>query len=348
MRGDEGVGKGVFGHALVKIFGVHGMHVSQPEQLVGKFNAHQMNLCLLFCDEAFFAGDPRHIRVLKALITEGLVTIEKKFVDPLQMPNRLGILMASNADFVVPAGKDARRFCCLDVADTSEGDPAYFKRLADAIKDPVQLGAFLQFLLARDLSDFDVRKFPKTEMLGDQKAASLDHHETWLLRLLHIGHVQEHDVVVHYAPHNNTSIDHIWTWSEWYSTRALFANYEVHAQTCAYRHPLNPVTFGKFMTAHFRAGKKSDIPGYHFGQLDQARAAFAEQHGLSGDVWGLEQPDLPLDEPPASPKSRAQRGAANGSDGARKAAPPCDQPGCKHPACATGPTGNWCGDHLKP
>ncbi len=83
-----------------------------------------MDCCFLFADEAFVAGDPRHIDVLKALITEQTFAIERKFVDAHQGRNRLDIMMASNSTYVVPAGKDTRRFLCLDVPDTRKGDRA--------------------------------------------------------------------------------------------------------------------------------------------------------------------------------------------------------------------------------
>jgi hypothetical protein len=128
MRGDEGTGKGGLGHALRRIFGGHGLHVSQGAHLVGKFNFHLADCCFLFCDEAIFAGDPRPMGVLKALITEAVLMVEKKFVDAHQNRNHLGIMMASNSDFVVPAGKDARRFFCVDVPDSRKDDREYFRR----------------------------------------------------------------------------------------------------------------------------------------------------------------------------------------------------------------------------
>ena len=81
MRGEKGTGKGTLGHTIRKIFGVHGMYITQAEHLVGKFNQHLLNCCLLFADEAFFAGDKRHEKVLQALITEPTLVIEKKGVD---------------------------------------------------------------------------------------------------------------------------------------------------------------------------------------------------------------------------------------------------------------------------
>jgi hypothetical protein len=54
FQGHEGVGKGVFGHALRRSYGSHGLYVAQPSQLVGKFNKHLWTICFLFADEAFF------------------------------------------------------------------------------------------------------------------------------------------------------------------------------------------------------------------------------------------------------------------------------------------------------
>ncbi len=207
MRGDEGTGKGGIGHAIRRIFGGHGMHISHGDHLVGKFNAHLMDCCFLYADEAFFAADPRHVNVLKSLITESTIAIERKFVDAFQGRNRLGVLMASNSDFVVPAGKDARRFFCVDVPDTRKGDRAYFRRYWSAVNDDARLGAFLKFLLERDLSGFEVRDFPQTEMLTEQKLATLQPHERWLLNRLALGRVVN-------AP-----------WQTFYSTTTLHDDY---------------------------------------------------------------------------------------------------------------------------
>ena len=43
--------------------------------------------------------------------------IEPKGVDPFSVRNCIHLLMSSNADWVVPAGADARRYFVLDVSD---------------------------------------------------------------------------------------------------------------------------------------------------------------------------------------------------------------------------------------
>ena len=58
--------------------------------------------------EAFFAGDKRHVGLLKTIITGETMMIERKGIDAAQHRNFIGMIMASNMRFVVPAGQDAR------------------------------------------------------------------------------------------------------------------------------------------------------------------------------------------------------------------------------------------------
>ena len=86
------------------------MAISNAKHLTGNFNGHLRDTVLLFADEAFFAGDRAHVGVLKALITEPTLTIEAKYANAVQMPNFVHLMMASNEEWVIPAGPEARRF----------------------------------------------------------------------------------------------------------------------------------------------------------------------------------------------------------------------------------------------
>ena len=91
FREGEGAGKGVFVQMLLKIFGIHGLHISNREHLVGNFNKHLMHTSLLYADEAFWAGDVKAEGQLKRLITEPTLTIEPKGFELLpdaQLPAR--------------------------------------------------------------------------------------------------------------------------------------------------------------------------------------------------------------------------------------------------------------------
>jgi Family of unknown function (DUF5906)/Prophage CP4-57 regulatory protein (AlpA) len=72
---------------------------------------------LLFADEAFWAGDKQGENVLKALITEPTLAIEPKGKDLLTVKNCLHIMMASNNEWVVPAGSSNFQYCAIHLDD---------------------------------------------------------------------------------------------------------------------------------------------------------------------------------------------------------------------------------------
>jgi hypothetical protein len=178
LRGDQGTGKGVTANVFGKLFGRHMMQVSNAHHLTGNFNAHLRDCVFLFADEAFYAGDKRHASVLKMIVTEPMMPYEAKGVDTEMGPNTLHVMMASNEDWVVPAGFEERRFFVLDVGDKRKQDPTYFARIMEAMRGG-GYATFLHQLQTMDLSGFEVRRFPKTAALRDQKMYSWNAREQW-------------------------------------------------------------------------------------------------------------------------------------------------------------------------
>ena len=142
MRGGEGCGKGTLANVLKRIIGHHALAIANGKHLVGNFNSHLRDTVFLFADEAFFAGDRAHVGVLKSIITEPSLTVEGKFVNAVETPNYLHLMMASNEEWVVPASLDARRFFVLEVLDTVVGDHAYF----GAIWQQMEAGGYAAML----------------------------------------------------------------------------------------------------------------------------------------------------------------------------------------------------------
>lgn len=172
LRGGRGTGKGTVAKHFGRLFGRHYHQVTNAAHLVGQFNAHLRDTVLLFGDEAFFAGDRQHESVLKGLVTESQIVIERKHVDAEPAPNYIHLLMASNDNWVVPAGADERRFFVLDVGDAHKQDSRYFAHIERAMEG----GGYenlLHFLQTLDLSEFEVRTVPQTAALRDQQAQSL-------------------------------------------------------------------------------------------------------------------------------------------------------------------------------
>jgi len=172
FRGAEGTGKGTLGRALMHISGAHGLTVASSSQVTGRFNAHLRNCIFLFSDEVNWHGSKTAEGALKALITEPIIQYEQKGKDPGNAPNIIHVLMASNEDWVIPAGETARRYFVADVDPKRKGDQAFF----DGIDAQLKSGgyeAFLHDMLARDLTGWNPGDIPGTQALADQKLLSL-------------------------------------------------------------------------------------------------------------------------------------------------------------------------------
>lgn len=186
FRGSQGSGKSFAVKVYGSLFGRHYLHVSNPQHLVGNFNAHLRDCVVLFGDEAFYAGDKKHESVLKMLITEDMLIIEPKGVDAEMSANCVHLMMSSNESWVVPAGLDDRRFFVLDVSDDRKEDGAYFRSITAQL-DSGGREALLHHLLTMDLTDFEVRRVPKTKALQEQKLHSMDPVEEWWYSKLQSG-----------------------------------------------------------------------------------------------------------------------------------------------------------------
>lgn len=186
MKGKRGTGKGVFAKTMGHLFGRHFISVANAKHLVGNFNAHLEDTVLLFGDEAFFAGDKKHESVLKTLVTEDRFIIERKGIDAGPATNYLHLILASNEEWIVPAGVDERRFFVLELSDDHAQDHNYFRALLLDL-DAGGYQNLLHFLLTYDLSGFQVRKVPATKALREQQMESLTGFAAYLFELLMSG-----------------------------------------------------------------------------------------------------------------------------------------------------------------
>lgn len=171
MRGSMGTGKGVFVNEFGKLFGQHYMLLNDSSQLVGKFNGHMKEKCLLFADEAFWAGDKAAEGKLKSMITEPTINIEMKGRDAFTINNSLHMIFATNNDWAAPAGPRERRFFIVDVGEKHLQDHKYF----DAICKQMDNGgreALLHYLMNYDISNMNLRNYPQTKALREAKQLS--------------------------------------------------------------------------------------------------------------------------------------------------------------------------------
>jgi len=186
LLGDRGTGKSVFANYFGAIFEPHCHTVSDTNALTGKFNAHLGQCVFVLAEEAFDIRDKRHESVLKEHITGRTISIERKGLDRIQMPNYAHLIMTSNNERVVPAGDFERRFFVLRVSSNKRQNSEYFRNIIEDQKDG-GVANLLHYLLSIDLSDYDVTSVPQTEELREQQEHNLPLEVSWLLEKLDSG-----------------------------------------------------------------------------------------------------------------------------------------------------------------
>jgi len=189
LQGGKGAGKGVFALAIKRAFGDHGRHISTPDHLTGKFNMHLSDCALLFADEAWWPGDKKSEGNIKRLVTEPTLLIEKKRADSVEMKNCMHIIMAANAEWIVPASHDERRYAVFRVSNKYIGNFDYFEALHKE-RDNGGIGAMMHDLMNMDIGTWHPRRdVPRTKALSEQQQASLSPFEAAWFELIHDGRV---------------------------------------------------------------------------------------------------------------------------------------------------------------
>jgi hypothetical protein len=172
LRGNEGVGKGIFCSNFGSLFGKHFKPLNSTRQLVGNFNAHLANALVVFADEALWAGDKPNEGVLKALITEKTMPLEYKGKDIVLIENHIHLIISTNNEWAVPAGPRARRFCVIDVSEEHMQKEEYFGPIDQEMNNGGREALF-HMLLHRNIENFSSRKVPVTDALNEMKRRTI-------------------------------------------------------------------------------------------------------------------------------------------------------------------------------
>jgi hypothetical protein len=274
LRGLQGVGKGAFASNLGKIAGNHYIHVSDPEQFTGRFNSHLKDKLLVFVDEGLWAGNKALEGKVKAYITEEFCLIEPKGVNSFPVKNHMRFIIASNNDWVVPAGLDERRMFVLDVNPKYQRNHGYFKKLFNQM-DAGGREAMLYDLLEYDYSKVNLKEFPRTEALLDQmlRSASIT-HRFWFEKLME-GCLMSEDTL----------------WTGHVSTDLFYDEYIEYSKKIGRKYTSDKRQFGKELKQLCTQIKKirpalSDGTRqyeYAFPDLDECRIRFEEKVNMEID-----------------------------------------------------------------
>src|SRR4051812_26039297 len=104
---------------------------------------------------------------LKSLITEGMVTIERKGLEFKQLDNFIRYMVISNQNALIKINIEDSCVIYYDISLRYKGNTAYFKRLRNVFNHPDALEVVMKYLLSHDISDFEPQEILATKMKSD-------------------------------------------------------------------------------------------------------------------------------------------------------------------------------------
>lgn len=182
LVGEQGTGKSLVIKQFARLIAEHTMTVSQRRHLVGSFNAHMANTVLLIADEVS-VGTKFATNAMKAPITEPFLMLEAKGHDAVPIRNCMRYVLITNDEHVVMMAPKERRFSMYEVGNQRQQDHQFFEELLRYMDDG-GLEGLMHHLLTFDLSQFNVRKVPRSKGFARQVEQSFSDVEGyWYERL---------------------------------------------------------------------------------------------------------------------------------------------------------------------
>lgn len=197
LRGAQGSGKSMFAKCFMDFFYPHVITLNKPDQVTGVFNKHLQDKCVVFADEAFFAGNKQQASTLKTLITDDQIFIHPKGVDGFMAKKCFRMIIASNDEHVIRAEIDDRRYLVLNVdAGENNQNSDYFSPLMAEWHSGGKQALFNWFRgkywkKMLEYGMWDVHLRPKTKALQEQKNMSLPITQAIVHQMLHDGELPE-------------------------------------------------------------------------------------------------------------------------------------------------------------
>lgn len=173
FRGGKGVGKNALIERVGRLLGPHFLVAHDTRYLTGNFNSHMDSCLCLVLDEAFWSGDKAADGKLKGLTTAPQILIERKGKEAYMVDNLVRLVIMGNAEHLVPASEDERRYAVFDVGDGRKQDLDYFDRMRRYMDDEGGASVLLDHLKRFDLASVNVNRAPDTAALLDQKTSNL-------------------------------------------------------------------------------------------------------------------------------------------------------------------------------
>ncbi|CAB4445841.1 unnamed protein product [Rhizophagus irregularis] len=158
------------------------LSTTRLEDVMGRFNAAVRAKKLIILNECDMSGKEWHgaNNRLKSLITEPYISIEEKGIDVKIIDDFAGYMILSNHAMPIRIEMGDERFVALNVSAKYKGNREYFGSLIKVLENLDTAGSFMSYLLSRDLTSFNSRTIPDTQMKQELIEASIPNPQRFI------------------------------------------------------------------------------------------------------------------------------------------------------------------------
>ena len=165
---EEGAGKDTVFNYLGHLLGErHYNNSSKIDNFFGKFNKSLLNKILVVINEATNKDKQDLIETLKDFITNNILNIQGKGVDPIKVKNICFYVFLTNNNTVMHVDPSDRRFLAFETSCSKCNDAQYFKDLYNEIKSNKYSYAFTKYFMELDIDNFDFKNNRPTTDYND-------------------------------------------------------------------------------------------------------------------------------------------------------------------------------------
>ena len=181
LIGKKGCGKSIFSSTIANIFGDFAIpSLSKIVSIAGQFNSILENRMFIILNEMNLKYSGDLLNVLKELVTDPIITINKKGVSEYKAENVTNFMMTTNHKNPIPITSDNRRFFIINISDDEIGNIDYFNKLRDQIKSESFYPNLYNFFRLIDISNFNPVLYPKTDELYEIIEENLDTFDSYM------------------------------------------------------------------------------------------------------------------------------------------------------------------------
>jgi hypothetical protein len=190
IQSEQGAGKNIVFDLLKKIFGVHLIAVDNLKAIFESYNDHIVHGIVLLFDEVIYGNSCKEAQQMKKLVTGHEMEYRKKYVSITSVKNLANCFILSNHLKVLHMEAGCRRYAVFRVpANRRIPLRGYMKGQLKQTTHFTDIGqvppeAFLQFLLERDIENFDPRDIPNTPERIKMIKSCFDKIQQWIMHLI--------------------------------------------------------------------------------------------------------------------------------------------------------------------